>query len=69
MDIMLVGNNYFLVNFSYIADQNRVLEGGPYFNDSVGLFVKPWHMGFNSAEDLPSRVPILVHLPQLPLEF
>ena len=26
-------------------------------------------MGFNSAEDTPSRVPVWVHLVRLPLEF
>ena len=69
MDIMLAGNNYFLVNFSCMSDRNRVFEGGPYFYNSVGLFVKPWHPGFNSAEDLPSRVPVWIRLPRLPLEF
>lgn len=69
MDIMLAGNSYFLVNFSCMSDRNRVFEGGPYFYNSVGLFVKPWHPGFNSAEDLPSRVPVWIRLPRLPLEF
>lgn len=41
MDIMLVGNSYFLVNFSCMLDRNRVFEGGPYFYDRVGLFIKP----------------------------
>ncbi|XP_057849635.2 uncharacterized protein LOC131060417 [Cryptomeria japonica] len=69
MDIMLAGNNYFLVVFSCMSDRDRVFEGGPYFYNRVGLFVKPWHPRFNSADDLPSRVLVWIRLPRLPLEF
>lgn len=68
-DILVAGNGFFLVDFSCISDRNRVFEGGPYFFNQVGLFIKPWHGGFNAAEDLPSRVPVWVRLPWLPLEF
>ena len=66
---MLAANSYFMVIFSNIADHNRVSEGGPYFYNQVGLFIKPWHAGFNSAEEMPSQVPVWVRLPRLPLEF
>ena len=69
MEIVLAANNYFLVIFSCMSDRNRAFEGGPYFFNQVGLFIKPWHMGFNSAEEIPSRVPVWVQLPRLPLEF
>ncbi|XP_059068311.1 uncharacterized protein LOC131040439 [Cryptomeria japonica] len=69
MEILLAANNYFLVIFSSIADRNRAFEGGPYFFNQVGLFIKPWHMGFNSLEEIPSRVPVWVRLLRLPLEF
>ncbi|XP_057871389.2 uncharacterized protein LOC131077832 [Cryptomeria japonica] len=69
MEILLAANNYFLVIFSSIADRNRAFEGGPYFFNQVGLFIKPWHMGFNSAEEIPSWVPVWVRLSRLPLEF
>ena len=66
---MLATNSYFMVIFSNIVDHNSVFEGGPYFYNQVGLFIKPWHVGFNSAEEMPSRVPVWVRLPCLPLEF
>ena len=53
MEIMLVGNSYFFVVFSCMSNRDRVFEGGPYFYNHVGLFVKPWHLRFNFAEDLP----------------
>jgi hypothetical protein len=69
MEILIAGNNYFLVIFSCMSDRNKAFEGGPYFFNQVGLFIKPWHTGFNSAEEIPSRVPVWVRLPRLPLEF
>ncbi|XP_057868067.2 uncharacterized protein LOC131075253 [Cryptomeria japonica] len=58
-----------MVDFSSISDRNRVFEGGPYFYNHVGLFIKPWHSGFNATKDLPTRVPVWVRLPWLLLEF
>ena len=69
MEILLAANNYFMVIFSSMEDRNKAFEGGPYFFNQVGLFIKPWHMSFNSAEEIPSRVPVWVRLPRLPLEF
>ena len=69
MEILLVANNYFMVIFSSLSDRNKAFEGGPYFFNQVGLSIKPWHMGFNSAEEIPSQVPVWIHLPRLPLEF
>ena len=63
MEILLVANNYFMVIFSNMADRNKVFEGGPYFFNQVGLFIKPWHIGFNSAEEISSRVPVWIRLP------
>lgn len=67
-DILMAANNFFMVDFSCASDRNRAFEGGPYFYNQVGLFIKPWHAGFNSAKELPSRVPVWVRLPRLPLE-
>ena len=68
MEIMLLANNYFMVTFNCTADRNRVFEGGPYFYNKVGFFIKPWHAGFNPAEELPNHVPMWVQLPRLPVE-
>lgn len=68
LEILLAANNFFLVDFLCISDINRAFEGGPYIYNQVGLFIKPWHVGFNSVEEFPSKVPVWVHLPWLPLE-
>ena len=40
MEILVAANNYFMVIFSSISDRNRAFEGGPYFFNQVGLFIK-----------------------------
>ena len=54
MEILLEANNYFMVSFSSMSDRNKVFKGGPYFFNQVGIFIKPWHIGFNSVEEIPS---------------
>ncbi|XP_057834982.2 uncharacterized protein LOC131045412 [Cryptomeria japonica] len=68
MEVTLLANNFFMVTFLCMADRNRVFEGGPYFYNQVGLFVKPWHVGFNPSEELPNRVLVWVRLPRFPIE-
>lgn len=68
MEIHLLENNYFMVTFDCLDDQNRVFEGGPYFYNQVGLFIKPWHVGFNLVEELLNQVPVWVPLPRLLVE-
>ena len=41
MEILLAANNYFMVIFSSMMDRNKAFEGGPYFFNQVGLFIKP----------------------------
>ena len=60
--------NCFMVTFTYMADFNRVFEGRPYFYNQVGLFVKPWHVGFNPSEELPNWILVWVWLPIFPIE-
>ncbi len=69
MEILIPANNYFMVIFSSMTDRNKAFKGGPYFFNQVGHFIKPWHMGFNLAEEIPSRVSVWVRLSRLPLEF
>lgn len=69
MEVMLLANNFSMVTFNCMADHNRVFEGGPYFYNQVGLFVKPWHAGFNSSEELPNQVSVWVQLPRFPIEY
>lgn len=39
--IMLLTNNYLMVTFNCMADCNKAFEGGPYFRNQIGLFIKP----------------------------
>lgn len=68
MEVMLLANNFFMVSFNCLADRNKAFEGGPYFHNQIRLFIKPWHAGFNPAEELPNRVPVWVRLPKFSVE-
>lgn len=52
-----------------MADRNRVFEGGPYFHNQIGLFIKPWHVDFNPLEELSNRIYVSVRLPGFPIEY
>ena len=66
---MLGENSYFMVIFLNMEDRDKGFEGGPYFYNRIGLFIRPWHAIFNSTEEIPSRVLVWIRLPRLPLEF
>lgn len=66
---MLATNSYVLVVFLCISDRDKAFEGGEYFSDQVGLFIKSWHVVFNPTKELPSRAPVWVQLSWFPLEF
>lgn len=68
MEVTLLANNFFMVTFIYLANRNRVFEGGPYFHNQVGLIIKPWHASFNPSEELSNWVPMWVQLPRFPVE-
>ena len=56
MDTMLAANSYIMVIFSNMEHRNRVFEGGPYFYNQVGLFIKPC-------------IHVLIYLKRFLLEF
>lgn len=69
MEIILTVNGYFYVVLSRIANRNAIFEGGPYFHNQVGLFIKPGHVGFDPIEELLSKILLWVQLLHIPMEF
>ena len=52
-DLQLGAKGLFTIISFNQEDQDRVLEGGPYFFFSAGLFLRPWRERFNlESEDL-----------------
>ena len=59
----------FTVVFNCIEDCNRVLDGGPYFFNSVGLYLRDWIERFNLDRKDFSWAPVWIRLYSLPLEY
>ena len=65
-DLHLGEMGFFTVVFFNLEDRNKIFEGGPYFFNSVGLFLKPWKEKFNPDKEDLTYVPILIRLYSLP---
>lgn len=59
---------FFIIKFESEEDCNRILGGGPYFNNKQLMMMKRWSIGDELHKDLLSSVPVWVKLPRLPLE-
>lgn len=62
-----VGKGYFVFIFHCIEDKNLIFRNGPYFLGPQSLYLNKWTLDFDPAQDVPSIVPVWVHLPHLPL--
>jgi len=67
---LLIGpKGFFTAIFNCLEDRNRVFEGGPYFFNSAGLFLREWKARFNpDTEDL-SYAPVWIRFYSLPWEY
>ena len=45
-DLHLGSKGFFTVSFISQEDQNRIIDGGPYFYYLAGLFLRPWKEKF-----------------------
>lgn len=60
---------FFTAVFNCLEDRNRVLDGGPYFFNYAGLFLKEWIDRFNPDKEDLSCAPVWIRLYSLPLEY
>ena len=68
-DLQLGAKGFFTIVFFNLEDRTRIFEGGPYFFNSAGLYLRIWKERFNpDLEDL-SIVPVWIRLYSLPTEF
>ena len=64
----LGAKGFFMVVFLNLEDRNKIFEGGPYFLNSVGLFLKPWKEKFKVDKEDLTYILIWIRLYSLPLE-
>jgi len=55
--------------FNCLEDRSRILDGGPYFSNSAGLYLKAWIERFNPDKEDLSYAPVWIRLYSLPWEY
>lgn len=63
---MKLGSHGFFIVIFNIEDKDNVLQGGAYFMNFVGLFIKPSIPKFNSEKEDFSNLPVWIRLYSLP---
>eukprot|EP00253_Pinus_taeda_P034064 PITA_34064 len=67
--IHLCLKGFFIVIFLEEEEREKILNEGPWFWGSAGLFVTPWFPEFDANTTVVSRMPVWVRLHNLPLHF
>ena len=68
-DLQLVSKGFFTIIFFNQEDRDRILEGGPYFFFSAGLYLCPWKERFNPETEDLTVAPVWIRLFSLPGEY
>nr|POE91943.1 hypothetical protein CFP56_54296 [Quercus suber] len=69
MDVIDLGNEFFLVKFELQSDLDVVLKGGPWFVGQQFLAIRKWEPEFKAEEASLSSVAAWIRLPGLLIEF
>lgn len=64
-----LANDFFIARFIAKEDRDWALEGSPWIVQGHYLTVREWCPNFQHYEASLERVPIWVHIPNLPMKF
>jgi hypothetical protein len=67
MSSAFCGKGFFAFLFENKEDRDLIFRNGPYFMGARGMYLNKWTPDFSPENDIPSAVPVWVHLPFLPL--
>ncbi|MCO5595985.1 hypothetical protein L7F22_050037 [Adiantum nelumboides] len=67
--IQYLPNNYYLFFFEDANSALQVITEGQWLIKNTPISFFKWHKGFNPRGDKPTRVPVWVDFPDLPVEF
>lgn len=67
--LLLGPKGFFTAIFNSLEDRNRVFDGGPYFFNSAGLYLREWVARFNPDKEDLSYAPVWIRLYSLPWEY
>lgn len=60
---------FFTVVFNCLEDRTRVVDGGPYFFNAAGLYLRGWIERFDPDKEDLSCAPVWIRLYSLPWEY
>ena len=64
-----VGSNTFIIQLPNALSRDRVLEGGPCNIQNIPLIVRKWEPDMESLDFNMKKLPIRIHLRNVPLEL
>jgi len=67
IDLKLGAKGFFTVIFANLEDKERTFEGGPYFMNNAGLFMRHWQDRYNPYHEKMLAAPIWARLFGLPM--
>jgi hypothetical protein len=68
-DLQLGSKGFFTIILHNLEDRNRIFDGGPYFFNSAGLFLRFWTEKFSPEKEDFTHAPVWIRLYSLPQEF
>jgi hypothetical protein len=68
-DLQLGSKGFFTIILHNLEDRNHIFDGGPYFYNSAGLFLRFWTENFSPEKEDFSHAPVWIRLYSLPQEF
>lgn len=60
---------FFTVVFTNLEDKEKILDGGPYFMASAGLYMRPWKPNFVPEKESFTQVLVWIRLFSLPIDY
>ena len=68
-ELQLSSKGFFTVIFYKLEDKDTIFEGGPYFYNSTGLYLRLWTYCFYLEKENFAYAPVWIHLYSLPQEL
>jgi hypothetical protein len=68
-ELQLGSKGFFTIIFHNLEDCNCIFDGGPYFFNSAGLFLRFWKEKFSPEKEDFAHAPVWIRLYSLPQEF
>ena len=69
VDSRPAGHNLFVLQFPNSQTRDRVIESGPWHIQNKPLIVRRWEPGMRSLEFNMAKLPLWIHLSNIPLEL